>query len=111
MSVYSVRSLLVSQMLTVQAACSPIRLLTPQGLDLERALPGGCMTTPPAASSAIAYSARTDGRFCACEHSQLETGDVHTQRGGAVDALGSLRVSLPCRRSFPFRSRFSHFAL
>jgi hypothetical protein len=39
----SVRSLLVSLMLTVQAAYSRIRLLTPRGLDLERALPGGCM--------------------------------------------------------------------
>lgn len=80
LSVYSVRSLLVSLILwTVQAACSPIRLLTPQGLDLERALPGGCMTTPSPASSAMSCSALTDCVVCACEHNnEPKAGDLHT---------------------------------
>jgi len=90
-SVYNVRSLLVSLMLwTVQAACSPIRLLTPQGLDLERALPDGCMTTPSPVSSAISCSARTVLFVLANIPSQRQATCI--QRRGAVGAQGSFLV-------------------
>jgi hypothetical protein len=120
MSVYSVRSLLVSLMLwSVQAACSPIRLLTRQGLDLERALPGGCLTTPSPASSAVACSARTDCVVCICEHSKpKKAGDVRTTSrcsscAGQFPAFSSLlrrTTSFPRLVLRPFPSRFSHFA-
>jgi hypothetical protein len=106
-------------MWTGQAACSPIRLLTPQGLDLERALPGGCLTTPSPASSAIACSARTDCVVNVCEHSKPKAGDMHTtsRRSGCVGQFLGVSSMLRRTTSFPrlelrpFPSRFTYFAL
>ena len=117
-SVYSVRSLLVSLMWTVHAARSPIRLLTPQDLDLERGVPGGCMTAPLPANSAIASSARTDCVLCACEHSKPKKTTCVQRRGSWLRWAVSWRLpccgkltSLPRLVLRPFPSRFSHFAL
>ena len=112
-------------MCTVQATCSPIRLLTPQGLDLERALPGGCMTAPLPASSAIACNARTDCVVYAREHSKPKAGDVLIRRGAwlrwavswrgfhaAEDcAIPSISIATISFEVFPLRSHATEYSL